>query len=509
MSRRHLIKSTGIIGSATALSRVLGFIRDIVIARLFGTAVYAQAFVVAFRIPNLLRDLIGEGAANSAIVPVLTGELTTRGREEFFRLAQVVLNIVVVALATITLIGILMSPVIVRLIAPGFIADPEKLQITITLTRIIFPFLMMVGLWAYAMGVLNSLGYFASPALGPVMLNLSMIVCATWFGENVLGLAAGVLAGGMLQILIQLPPLYRSGWKARLTAEFTHPKARKIGGLLIPRTLGACVYQVDVFISTILASFLSVKGDEVAALYYANRVWQLPLAIFAIPLAQAALPAMSRHAALNDIAEIKNTVYFSIKTLLCVLVPSTVGLMVLHIPITGVLFERGAFTSYSTAITANALMFYAMGLVACGGAKVLANAFYSLHDTRTPVKAAFVALATNITMSLMLMWPLKAGGLALANSIATTVNFIMLYILLKKRVKDLSLRPLAELLTKVTVASLAMGACLFISMHYIPYKSAWGLFLEMAIGMAVFFAVSHALGIKELRELLGWISGRR
>ena len=209
MSKIGLIKSTGVIGMATAVSRILGFVRDIVIARLFGTAIYAQAFVVAFRIPNLLRDLVGEGAANAAFVPVLTEELSKKGKKEFFDLAQVILNILFVVLAALTVVGIWASPVIVKLIAPGFASAPEKFHVTVMLTRILFPFLILAGLWAYSMGILNSLGYFAAPAYGPCMLNLSMILCASWFGENVMGLASGVLIGGVLQLLIQLPPLYR------------------------------------------------------------------------------------------------------------------------------------------------------------------------------------------------------------------------------------------------------------------------------------------------------------
>ena len=215
MSKKNLIRSTGIIGFATATSRVLGFVRDIVIAGFFGTAIFAQAFVIAFRIPNLLRDLVGEGATNSAFVPVLTDELAKKGKKDFFKLAQVVFNIVFWALLILTVLGMLAAPLVVRLIAPGFQANSDKFQVTVTLTRVIFPFLLLVGLWAYAMGVLNSLGHFAAPAFGSCVLNLSIILCARQFGENVFGLAAGVLVGGALQFLIQVPPLYLNGWKAR------------------------------------------------------------------------------------------------------------------------------------------------------------------------------------------------------------------------------------------------------------------------------------------------------
>ncbi|MCX5686123.1 MAG: murein biosynthesis integral membrane protein MurJ [Candidatus Omnitrophica bacterium] len=510
MSKTKLIKSTGVIGVATALSRVLGFIRDIVIARFFGTAIYAQAFVVAFRIPNLLRDLVGEGATNAAIVPVLTEELAKKGKKDFFKLAQVVLNILLVVLAVLTVLGILFSPLIIRLIAPGFSADQEKFRITVTLTRFLFPFLIFVGLWAYAMGLLNSLGKFAAPAFGPCLLNISMILCAMWFGENVFGLATGVLAGGALQLFIQIPPLISSGWKPAFTREFSHPKAKKIGVLLVPRAMGACVYQVNVFVSTILASLSSIAGDgAVAALYYANRIWQLPLAIFGIALAQAALPAMSRHVALNDMAKLKDTLSFSLKILFFILIPSSIGLMVLSAPITRVLFERGAFTSYSTGITSSALFFYAIGLVACGGIKVLVSTFYSMHDTLTPVKIASLSLVLNIALNLALMGPLKVGGLALATSIAAAFNFIALYILLKKRLGDFGTNLIISSFLKVTLAGLVMALALKASLIYFPGHNVVILLGDIAVGIAAFAAACYIFKVNELKEFLAWITKKR
>jgi len=510
MSKTKLIKSTGVIAAATALSRVLGFFRDIVIANFFGTAIYAQAFVVAFRIPNLLRDLIGEGAANAAFVPVFTDELAKKGKADLFRLAQVILNILFWVLALLTLAGILASPLIVKLIAPGFFADSEKFATTVALTKVIFPFLMLVGLWAYAMGLLNTFGYFAAPAFGPCLLNVAMICCAAWFGENVFGLATGVLAGGALQLAIQIPSLYRIGWRPRLTVEFSHPKARRIGLLMVPRALGACVYQVNVFISTILASFSQVVGEgAVAALYYANRVWQLPLAIFGIALAQAALPTMSQHVAANDTEKLRQTLSFSLSTVFFLLIPATVGLMVLATPITRVLFERGLFKSYSTGITANALFFYAIGLVAHGGTKVVVSAFYSLHDTMTPLKTALGALALNVVVSLALMWPLKVGGLAAATSAAGVLNFIVLYALLSKRIGDFGTRRIIDSFCRSLAASLVMGAVLAALMargsHIGPVRLA-GL---IAAALASFLAAAYLFKAEELRSFIAWASKRR
>lgn len=505
-----MIKSTGVIGAATAISRVLGFIRDIVIANFFGTALYAQAFVVAFRIPNLLRDLVGEGATNAALVPVFTEELTKKGRDDFFKLAQVILNILFWLLAALTILGVFASPVIIRFIAPGFIADTEKFQITIRLTQALFPFLILIGLWAYAMGVLNSLGHFAAPAFGPCLLNLSIILCAMWFGENIFGLATGVLAGGVLQLALQFPPLYLNGWKARLTGEFVHPQAKKAGILLVPRALGACIYQVNVFISTILASLSSIVGEgAVAALYYANRVWQLPLAIFGIALAQAALPMMSRHVALNDMDRLKDTLSFSLKILFFILIPASIGLMILAKPITKVLFERGAFTSYSTEITSMALFFYAIGLVACGGIKVLVSAFYSMHDTMTPVRTALASLVLNIVANLILMRPLKVGGLALATSLSAIFNFVILYVLLKKRLGDFGTKLITASLVKVLLASIVMGVVLQAFLANFANLNIIGLLLTIASGIGTFLLATYLFNVKEMRDFLVWIIEKR
>jgi len=510
MSKSNLVKSTGIIGFATATSRVLGFVRDIVIANFFGTALYAQAFVVAFRIPNLLRDLIGEGATNAAFVPVLTEELTNRGRKDFFKLAQVLLNILFVVLIVMTFIGIAASPLIVKAMAPGFSIDKEKFDVTVNLTRALFPFLLLVGLWAYAMGLLNTMGKFAAPAFGPAILNLSIILCAQWFGENVYGLAAGVLVGGALQLIMQFPSLRACGWKMALTTEFTHPKAKKIGVLLIPRALGACVYQVNVFISTILASLSSIVGDgAVAALYYANRIWQLPLAVFGIALAQAALPTMSKHAALKDMGKLKDTLLFSMKILFFVLIPASVGIMILSEPITKVLFQRGAFTSYSTSITSSALFYYAIGLIACGGIKVLVSAFYSMHDTTTPVKVAAVSLILNIVFNLALMGPLKVGGLALATSIAAVFNFAALFILLRKKIGDFGTRVMAGSFVRVTLSAMVMVMILKVLLLSFPDYSVISLAVYILLGIITFFAASYAFKVAELRDFIAWITKKR
>jgi putative peptidoglycan lipid II flippase len=436
--------------------------------------------------------------------------LTKKGKADFLKLAQVILNVMFFVLLILTLIGMIAAPAIVKLIAPGFTIDKEKFEITVSLTRALFPFLLLVGLWAYAMGVLNSLGKFSASAFGPCFLNLSIILCAKWFGENVFGLASGVIAGGILQIFIQLPSLYASGWRARITPEFSHPKAKRIGVLLVPRALGACVYQIDVFVSTILASLSWIVGEgAVPALYYANRIWQLPLAIFGIALAQAALPTMSRHVALNDHAKLKETICFSLKILAFILIPSSIGLMMLSSPIIKVLLQRGAFTAYSTGITSDALFFYAIGLVSCAGVKVLVSAFYSMHDTMTPVKTALAALFINIALSLTLMFPMKLAGLALATSVSSIFNFVVLYMLLEKRLGGIGTGSILDSAGRIVLAAIAMGAALRLILPVMPGNDLIRLFASICCAATVFFVACFAFNVKELKGLVEWISKKR
>ncbi|PIV39289.1 MAG: murein biosynthesis integral membrane protein MurJ, partial [Candidatus Omnitrophica bacterium CG02_land_8_20_14_3_00__42_8] len=246
--------------------------------------------------------------------------------EEFWELANVILNLLLITLSAITIAGVLASPLIVRLIAPGFLDDPEKFAITVRLTRLMFPYILLIGLTAYMMGVLNSLKHFSMPAFGPCLLNIAIIICAIIWGESVMGLASGVLIGGVLQLAVQIPVLYKKGFKFSFTRKLNHPAANKIGILLLPRMLGSCVYQVNLFINTILASLSGIVGSGgVAALYYANRIFQFPLAIFGIAIAQAILPTMSREALEADSDKLKKTLSFSLRVINFIIVPASVG----------------------------------------------------------------------------------------------------------------------------------------------------------------------------------------
>ena len=509
MSKKSLIKSTGTIGIATAISRVLGFVRDIIIAKLFGTSLAAQAFFVAFRIPNSLRDVVGEGAMNSAIVPVLT-EYKSRGEDkEFLLVSRILFNISLTSLLILTILGIIFSPLIVRLIAPGFIREPSILNLTIYLNRIIFPYLIFIGLTAYTMGVLNTLKHFAAPAFGPCLLNLALIGAALWICPKfgVIGLVVGVLVGGILQLSLNLVAMYRKGITINFKDGFRHPAVKKIGLLLLPRAFGSAIYQVNIFVDTMAASLAWIVGaGGVAALYYANRLIQFPLAIFGLALAQAALPKLSHEFSTNDIGRMKDTLAFSLRTTFFVMIPASVGLALLGMPIIRLLFQRGEFNEYSTYITQSALFFYSFGLFAYSGVKLLVTCFYSMHDTRTPVKTAFIAVVINIILILVLMWPLKLGGIALATSISATFNFVALYILLKKRLGRLHTKEVLNSFMRILLSSIVMGIVLKVLLLYV--HGIKGLLLSIAAGMFTFILAACAFRVKEMDRAFRWVLKR-
>jgi len=510
MNKKSLIKSTGTIGIATALSRVLGFARDIVIASLLGTSLTAQAFFVAFRIPNSLRDLVGEGAANAAIVPVLTQYRAKGEREEFLRISRVLFNIAFAALSVLTVLGIIFSPLIVRLIAPGFLREPSTFQLTIQLNRFIFPYLILIGLTAYSMGILNTERHFAGPAFGPCLLNIALIAAAIWLCPKVgvAGLVIGVLLGGVLQLALNMVVMYRRGITINFKDGFAHPAVRRMGMLLVPRAFGSAVYQMNIFVDTICASLAWIVGaGGVAALYYANRLIQFPLAIFGLALAQASLPKMSHEFSTNDIPKLKDTLSFSLRVTFLIMLPATVALAMLGEPIIRILFQRGEFTQYSTYITQSALFFYAFGLCAYAGIKLLVTCFYAMQDTAAPVKTASIALIINIVLNVILMFPLKLAGLALATSISATINFVMLYLLLKKRIGRLDTREILDSFLRALLASIIMGAVLKVIIN--KFSGAAGLLISVVAGLAVFLLAASLLRVKELYRVFAWISKRQ
>jgi len=508
--RARLAKSTGIISLATASSRVLGFVRDFFIASLFGTGVQAQAFVVAFRLPNLFRDLVAEGAMSSAIVPVLSAYRATKSAEEFWRLAQALAVRILVAVSVLGLAGAIGAPWLVRLVAPGFLQEPEKFRLTVWLTRITFPFISLVGLWAFFSGLLNSLHRFAAPALGPAVLNLVMIAGCFWIvplvQPGVLGLAWAVMLGGLAQLVIQLPPAYAMGF--RWQWRWRHQGSADVMRLLTPRLVGAAVYQVSVLFDTIIASIGPLTGPgAVAALYFANRLVQLPLALFATASAQASLPMLSERAATQDYHAFRATTLTVLRIVVFESLPAAVGLLVLSGPIVRLCFERGAFDHGSTLMTARTLSCFAVGLVAYAASKVLASAFYALHDTRTPVRLAMEALGINMVLALALVGPLKIGGLALATALSSSINAWRLLQRLERRLDAPMIPLLIDPVARMGAAAAIMGVGCWPLWRL--SSGAWPTFAALPLtivgGMMLYGFACWLLRVDEISKVFRWI----
>jgi len=514
LSHQGLARSAGVIGLATLCSRILGFIRDMVIARLFGVYIYAQAFVIAFKIPNLLRDLLGEGAANAAIVPVLTEYSVKRTREEFWGLANVLMNVILIVLCGITILGAVFAPVMVRLIAPGFSASPEKLAATILLTRLVFPYILLIGLAAYAMAILNTLKHFSIPAFSPCLLNISIIACALIWGEGVKGLAAGVLIGGLLQLAVQIPVLYKKGFRFSFKKNFGHPAIKQIGGLMAPRLFSSAIYHLNNFMDSIFGSLAFIAGEgAVAALYFSYRLIQFPLGIFSNSLSQAVLPTFSQQALEPDQKKLKATLGFGLRMIFFLMVPASAAFMVLSDPLVKNLFGGGRFDLHSVRMTADALFFYSIGLAAYGGVKILQSCFFSLKDTVTPTKVSVLALIINVCLNAILMFPMKLSGIALATSISGITSFCVLFYILRKKINGFDYRALFPSFIKIALASIGMAAVCYLASRWDPgirnhiLARGFKLLFPMICGIIAYAGFCFALKVEEIRKLVIWIKG--
>ena len=473
------------------LSRILGLVRDLVTAYFFGAGMAADAFFVAFRLPNLLRRLLAEGALTVSFIPIFTEYLHERGRDEAFQLAKAALMLFSIVLAVVSILGVLLSPYIVYVFAPGFTDDPEKFKLTVLLARIMFPYIFLIGLVALAMGVLNSLGRFAAPALSPVMLNIGMIAAVflltSRFQPPILALAIGVIVGGILQVLLQIPSMAKEKGLLGVSFNFKHPALKRIGLLMAPAALGAAVYQFTVFINTLLASFL--PQGSVSYLYYADRVMQFPLGVFAIAIGTAVLPTMSRQAAQRDMQALGHTLSFSMRLVFFITIPATVGIIVLAKPIVTLLFQRGQFDKISSDATTQALIAYAVGLCALSAVQVLVRVFYSLQDTKTPAKIAAYSLLGNMVLGVSLMLPLKHVGLALASTGGSILNFFLLVIVLRKRLGRIDGRNIARSATKNLVWALGMALVV-----YLVGRVGWGIIGNHSLRLLVKVVVGISAG---------------
>ncbi|MEG3641533.1 murein biosynthesis integral membrane protein MurJ [Magnetococcus sp. PR-3] len=510
--RRGLLRAVGTISFFTLLSRILGFVRDIVIARGFGAGMGADAFFVALKLPNFLRRLFAEGAFSTAFVPVFSDYLAAGDVKETRRASEAIFTLLLLVLMLLVAIAQLAMPWLIMVAAPGFLDQPDKYQLTVDLTRITFPYILFISLVALAGGILNSHRQFAIPAATPMLLNIALILSALFLTPYVdhpaEALAWGVFIGGAAQLAMQWPSLKKIGLPFRLRWDLKHQAVGRILKLMGPSILGVSVAQINLLFDILLASFLA--SGSISYLYYADRLVEFPLGLIGIAMGTAILPALSAHAAKRDDAALNHDLDFALRLIFIINLPAMVGLILLREPILALLFERGAFSAETTRLTANALFAYALGLMAFASVKVLAPAFYARKDTKTPVRIAIISMLANMVFNVILMFPLGHVGLALATTLSSYLNMFLLLRALKKQTGFKPEPGFPKALFKGVIATIIMGVGI-LAMHQLLWPSdpnastslrALALLPTIIVGIALFFGAAWVLKLAEIRSLL-------
>jgi putative peptidoglycan lipid II flippase len=523
-NQRISTRATGVVGIAILCSRVLGLIREVVFAALFGATRSMDAFLTAFRAPNMLRDLFAEGALSTAFVTTFSRRIATDGDQSAWKLASKVATLTVVFMSAVSILGIVFAPALIHILAPGF--PIEKAELTVFLTRIMFPFILLVSLAALVMGMLNAKNVFGMPAMASSFFNLGSIIggvafCywldpqADWrhphFSERgLIGLAIGTLIGGLLQLVVQLPSLGRVGFQFRPDFNWRDPGVRTILALMGPATIAASAVQVNVAVNS---GFASALGDgPMTWLNIAFRLMQLPLGLFGVAVGTVTLPLVSRHAALGDIPSFRGALAHAIRLVLLLTIPAAIGLIVLANPIISVIYEHGRFTAEATERTAEALRFYAIGLTGYASVKVLAPAFYALDKRNLPMLVSLLSILINFALNWYLTLHLKWGhqGLALSTSLVAITNFAVLYIMMRRYAGRLETGAMFRSIIKLLVAGVPLAAIcwfanqyLFLSVSDLP---EWKKIVELAVTIAVasttFFGAAYLLRVAEVHDVV-------
>jgi putative peptidoglycan lipid II flippase len=517
-----LARSAASAGAATMASRLLGLVRDQVLAFYFGAGDAMDAYRVAFRVPNLLRDLFAEGAMSAAFVPTFTRYLTTDGKEAAWRLANNLINALVLVTGLLVVLGIVFAWPLVSAFAGSYAATPGKLELTVTLARLMLPTLTLIAVAAALMGMLNSLRHFFVPALSPAMFNVVTIVSAVAFVplapalglEPIMVIALGTVLGGVAQVAVQWPTLRREGFTYRPLLRWSDPGLRRILVLMGPGTIGLAATQVNLLVNTTLAT--GQGTGAVSALEYAFRLMYLPIGLFGVSIATAVLPTVSRHVTAHDTGGARDTVANGLSLMLMLNVPATVGLMALAVPIVRLIFERGAFTPDATLATAAALQFYAIGLAGYSVVRIASPTFYALGRNRIPVVVSVITVLINAGLNIALVRVLGFRGLALGTSIAALFNAITLFVMLRRQLGGLNDGRLAASFVRIVVASAAMGlAAVAIDRTLESQMPGSAVPLQLArvgltIGSAliVLAAASWLLRIREFKEGMTLVARR-
>jgi len=521
-----VMRSAGVVSAAVFLSRISGLAREMIMARLFGAGQAYDAFLLGFRIPNLARDLFAEGALSSAFVPVFTQYLATKGKREAAQLSNLVATALLMVVGCICVLGMIFSPQLVWLLASGFARVPGKFELAVTLTRIMFPFLLLVALAAQAMGILNALNQFGIPALSSTFFNIGSVAfglgfgytAGRWMGMSLIAsMAWGVVVGGGVQWLFQAPSLYRAGISYRPRIDFAHPGLRNILRLMGPAILGNAAVQINVLVNTNFASSITdatghVINGPVSWLSYAFRFMQLPLGLFGVAIASATLPAISRSAALQQMDQFRLTLSRSLGMVLLLTIPSSVGLAVLGPSMIGAVYQWGRFRAADTHQTALALACYAVGLAGYSAIKILAPAFYALNDARTPMLVSLVSILVNLAAASTMVKLAGLGhlGLALSTSAVALFGSAALFILLRKRIRRVHGGALAASVVKILCASAGMGLACYLSSrgvhHWLGARKIAQIadvVISIPLGALVYYALCRAMRVAELEAVWG------
>lgn len=516
-----IARSASSVGVAVFCSRILGLVREQVLANFFGAGLAMDAFVVAFRIPNLLRDLFAEGALSAAFVAVFTDYDQRLGRTATWRLANNVLVNLTLMVGGIALLGILFSDHLVWLMAPDFGLIPGKIDLTVVMTQIMFPFLPMISLAAVVMGILNTKGKFFLPAMASTFFNVGSIltgVVLAWILPRygipaIIGMAVGTLLGGVLQLVVQLPSLWRVGYRPQLVWDWRDEGLRRVLWLMTPAIIGMSATQINVFINTFFAS--SCVEGSVAWLNYAFRLLQFPIGVFGVAISIAAMPVVSRHASQGDLEGLKGAYTSALTMSLLITVPASVGLAILAEPIIALIFQHGRFTAFDTAQTAGALVFYTLGLFAYAGVKVVVPVFYALNNAKYPVMGSFLAVTINFLVVSLTLSSLQHLAIALATSVSMIMNFTFLSALLYRQVQGYPVGQLLRSLAKICLAAAVMGGVVSLAAarlggawqgHLLPHILA--LVFVMTLGLLVYAGVISFLRIPECTALLSKLQQR-
>ena len=527
--KKSFLKSAKTVSLCTLLSRVLGLARDIICASFFGTSLAWDAFVVAFKIPNLFRRLFGEGALSAAFIPVFTEYLETKGKKDAWELVNVTGTLLFIILGSLVVLAEISFSII-----PTVFSLNSKWELVLSLLLITFPYVMFICMVAFAMAVLNSLKHFLMPALAPVALNacwiLGVLFLTPAFGDTldtkIFGVAVVILIGGMIQLAIQLPVLRKEGITFWPSLHFSHPGLKRIIALMLPIIFGLAVVQINVLMDSFIAiafakppdgaEHFSLAGITIpypletgaaSVLYYGDRLIQFPLGVFGIAMATAVFPYFSTYAARKDWTNFTDTFNQAIRVILFIGIPASVGLILLRRPLVELFYERNAFTAESTFRTSTVILFYAIGVWAYSTSHVIIRAFYSIQDTKTPVKVGAGMVALNLILNLTLIWFLREGGLALATAISATIQIMILFVLLRKKLNITGHKHIITSAIKTLIATFFMYVTCWIMLKIMPTSDGSlmvkfiRLLIPLITALITFFIVSFLLKSEELKYL--------